>query len=119
MEPAPPPSPPVSYEESPPPPEDGWEPEPGLDAERFTVQVGAFSVRKNAERRFVELVRYSPHIEVIRGEDGELLYTVRIGSFDSRELAELEAAAIELELEPPVGDDEAVLVRPIFEPLTR
>ena len=91
--------------------------EPAAAAIRFTVQVGAFSIRENAERRIAELEGYEPHIEVIRGEDGDPLYTVRIGTFESREQAEQEATAVRQQLSLAAEDGEAVLIRTTSKPL--
>ena len=85
----------------------------------YSVQVGAYRYRANAERRVAKLERYAPYVEVIENDHGDLLYTVRIGSYDSRQQAEATAAAIGLELEGPAADDEEVLVRPILAPPTR
>lgn len=124
LAPPPPVTPPPSREPAPPPPspppqqpQPRTEPPPPADAPRqlYTVQVGAYRYRANAERQVAKLESYQPYVEVIEDEGGDLLYTVRIGSYESRERAAAMAVTIERELGGPSATDEEVLVRPILQ----
>ncbi len=119
-EPAPPPPPPPKVSSAPKPaPIDNktamTATQPATTHQLYSVQVGAYRYRANAERRVAKLSRYEPYVEVIEDDRGDLLYTVRIGSYDSREQAEATAVTIGQELDGPTADDEEVLVRPILE----
>ena len=60
----------------------------------FSVQVGAFLFRKNAEKRifFLEMRGYLASLEVLTDSKKRIWYTVRMGAYDNREDAKGVAA---------------------------
>ena len=80
-------------------------------AQGFTVQVGAYRVQENAEQRRDQLAGHAPYIEEVENAAGEIFYAVRVGPFDSRDQAEVEAAAIRQEIGVSAQSDDEVLVR--------
>ena len=60
-----------------------------------SVQVGAFLFKKNAENRaaMLTLKGYEPRIVIFNASRGRIWYTVRIGNFASRKIAQKRAKA--------------------------
>lgn len=74
----------------------------------YSVQVGAFLVEENAQRRVDQLARkgYTPSITAVKDPQERVWYTVRIGDFASIELAQKQAD------EFSVREKRASVVRP-------
>ena len=74
----------------------------------YSVQVGAFLVEENAQRRVDQLARkgYTPSITAVKDPRERVWYTVRIGDFASIELAQKQAD------EYAARENKASVVRP-------
>lgn len=70
--------------------------EPGVEEERYTVQVGAFSKRANSLRLQAQLRSWGYQVEVVKKAGRHRhLYLVWVGSYRSREEAQREAEILE------------------------
>ena len=61
----------------------------GLQEKTFTIQVGAFLIKQNAEKCRVNFENkgYSPHLIILTDSQQKVWYTVRFGTYDKREEA--------------------------------
>lgn len=61
----------------------------------YSIQVGAFLLQANAERRAAQLARmgYAPQITTVKDPGGRTWHTVRIGDYPTREEAQVQAEA--------------------------
>ena len=60
----------------------------------FSIQAGAFLIRKNAEKRiaFLKMRGYLASLEVLTDSQKRIWYAVRMGAYDNREDAKGVAA---------------------------